>query len=684
MKMSGIYDAKTDEQFRNGFIDIDEIRFRELSDGTKLEYRYMHGGFEGTDVKFSFCFPPKEKFEGRFYQYLSPFPGPDEENASLGLKGKDDKIAFCITHGAYYVETNMGSSAVFSNHPDNTMTHRSSAAAAEFSRVKAMEVYGCERPYGYVYGGSGGGYRTMACIENTNAFDGAVPYVIGSPYAIPNCHTSTAHAERILRNKMEQIIDAIEPGSDHDMFDGLNEEEAQALREITDFGHPLKAWFAYKELGDGALPVLAPGVKGMDPGYFEDFWKVPGYLGAEQDGSAVRDRIKMETKVTEVFVPGKSQKEKEFENHNGVDTAWKKMLSDGDLEGEPWLELEEVPTGEDLYLCGVEVRVKTGTSAGQKVLLGRMEGKRIYLKEGYAMDNVGEVLLGIQPGDEVLLDNSDYIAIQTYHRHQVPSPDYLAWDMYRDSDKNPLYPQRPMLLGPIFSGNGPGCKQNGEIQGKVIVVAGLMDEAAYPWQADWYRRKVASVHDEPEEELIRLWYTDNTLHGDTEETVDACHVTNYTGALYQALLDVSAWVEKGITPPSSSSYEVHGGRIDVKETAKERAGVQPVARLFVNGEKCARIKAGDTVTFIAAADVPEGTGSLTGAEWSFEGEQTFVETGELVSGDDGQSVTIQTAHKFEKAGTYFPVVRVRAERNGDNKAVFTQITNIDRVRVIVE
>ena len=92
-----VYDARTDEQFSKGYIDIDEMRTRRLDDDKELPFRYMHGGFEGTPVKFSFCFPMREQYEGRFYQYLSPFPGPEEELASLPVTGIDDKIAFCIT-----------------------------------------------------------------------------------------------------------------------------------------------------------------------------------------------------------------------------------------------------------------------------------------------------------------------------------------------------------------------------------------------------------------------------------------------------------------------------------------------------------------------------------------------------------------------------------------------------------
>ena len=98
-----IYDATKDPKYSNPFIDVDEPRERVLPDGTRLTYRYMHGGFERTNLKFSFCFPPEEKYRGRFFQYLSPFPGPNEEVASLNKTGEDDVIAFSLQNGAYYV-----------------------------------------------------------------------------------------------------------------------------------------------------------------------------------------------------------------------------------------------------------------------------------------------------------------------------------------------------------------------------------------------------------------------------------------------------------------------------------------------------------------------------------------------------------------------------------------------------
>ncbi len=682
-----IYDAKLDAEFKNPYVDRDEMMIRKLDDGRELPFRFIHGGFEGTDVKFSFSFPDKEAYEGRFYQYLSPFPGPNEEMASLPITGPDDKIGFCITHGAYYVETNMGSKQIFTNSSDHTLTHRSSAAAAEYSRIKAQEIYGYEhRPYGYVYGGSGGGYRTMACIENTNAFDGAAPYIIGSPYAIPNCQSTRALAERVLRNKMKDIVDAVDAGGSGDPYAGLNEDEAAVLKEVTLFGYPMKSWFASADGNSGALPVLLPGVKAMDPSYFTDFWEKEGYEGAVLNSNAQRDRIKMKMHVRACSVGLKeaSAEEGGIDTRNGANNAWKKMIATETDSMEPWIEFNRTPVGEDLFLPGSRITFLTGDAKGCVFETNKIKGNRIYLVDGFGTAPIKETLAKLSEGDEAEIDNSDFIAMGYYHRHQVPSVDYKAWDQFRDNDGNPLYPQQKTLVGPVFTGNGPGCKQNGEIQGKIIVCASLMDEQAYPWQPDWYRRKVASVKGGDPEEYMRLYYFDNCLHDDQTASVDELHATSYLGGLKQALLDLAAWVEKGVKPLPSTNYSVDIGHVIVGETAKERGGLQPVVHLTANKEKCTRVKVNEEVTFEAAGEVPENAGGLTFVEWSFEGEQDFPEQGEWTLENNGEKGISVKTHTYTRPGTYFAVVRVKSERNGDPTQLYTQVRNIDRVRVIVE
>lgn len=217
---------------------------------------------------------------------MAPVQG--SEDASIGRKGTEDKITFALTHGAYFVETNMGVAVPFAPIEDPTIIYRASAAAAEYSRELAAKLYGAHRPYGYIYGGSGGGFKSISCFENTDTWDGAVPYVIGSPMAIPNCFTVRAHARRVLRDKLAIIADAFEPGGDPDFINQLNEEEKAAFDEVTRMGFPVKAWFMHRNMDDGSLPVLTPAVNAADAAYYKDYWEKPGYLGTDPQSSAVR------------------------------------------------------------------------------------------------------------------------------------------------------------------------------------------------------------------------------------------------------------------------------------------------------------------------------------------------------------------------------------------------------------
>src|ERR1044071_9659435 len=92
--------ATKDTVFKEPFVDVDEWRDK------PVRHRYVHGGFKGTGARFSFYFPPKENYQGRFFQYITPFP--DDENLSQAATGEEDKIGFAVTHGAYFIETNQG------------------------------------------------------------------------------------------------------------------------------------------------------------------------------------------------------------------------------------------------------------------------------------------------------------------------------------------------------------------------------------------------------------------------------------------------------------------------------------------------------------------------------------------------------------------------------------------------
>ena len=693
-----IFHAATDPDYQDSYVDVDEVRSRTLSDGTELTYRYVHGGFREKKVKFSICFPRRSDFKGRFFQYLSPFPGPDEEMASLNKSGGDDMIGFSLLHGAYFVESNMGSQTMFGPNGDDTVRWKSSAAVAEYSRKLAMEIYQCPRPVGIVFGGSGGGYKTMACIENTDTWDGAVPFVIGSPASLPNTITMHAQGQRVLRNAFGKIVDHLDAGGSGDPYEGLNETEAAMLREITDMGFPPMAWYleAGGKIDDGSLPVLTPGVKMADPGYFADFWTIPGYAGADPDSDASRDRLQFRGTVKRVHLPGKPEtvaEEQEIEDRNGVDDAWKKMLTDGK---DAWIELEQLPAGDDLYLKGVNMTFETGDAAGKQLLLGAMRrdettgGGFVTIGMCYGMDDLGEVLRQVQPGDVLYLDNSDYIAIQSYYRHQVPQDlSFHAWDQFRTPDGEPALPQRSNVMGYAFTGTG--TVQDGDIQGKVIVIQSLMDESTCPWCGDWYREKVRAC--KGSEKNFRLYYMQRCMHNNSIDSANNM-VVNYMGALYQSLLDMADWIQTGKEPLQTTLYQRSGGQIMEEPDPAKRRGMQAGIVLTANGQKCTRVKAGGEFILRAEAVLPEGAGGVTAIDfdlrdnWGFPGrvEGLFPLKGDVTPTDrDGvKGASAELVCRLSKPGTYFVSARVSSQRDGDESDLFTQVLNLDRARVIVE
>lgn len=693
-----IYQVLNDPDYQDAYIDIDEIRVRRHKDGEETAYRYIHGGFQKKAVKFSFCFPEKDQFKGRFFQYLSPFPGPDEELASLEKNGADDIILFSLINGAYFVESNMGSQSMFGPGGDDTTRWKSSAAVAEFGRKKAMEIYSCTRPIGIVFGGSGGGYKTMACIENTDAWDGAVPYVIGSPVSLPNTITMHAQGHRVLRNAFPKILDNLDVGGSGDMYLGLSSDEAAMLREMTNMGFPPLAWYpeARGQFDAGSLPVLVPGIKMADPGYFSDFWTEPGYLGADSDSNASKDRLRFRGIVRHVHLPGTSEaseEEKVTESCNSVDDAWKKMLSDGK---NAWIEMEQLPEGEDLYLQGVTVTLETGEAKGKQLLMDSMYrdvntgGGFFSIGMCYGMDDLAGVLSKVKPGDELSLDNSDYIAVQSYYRHQVPADlSFHAWDQFRKEDGSPALPQRENVMGYGFTGTG--TVQDGNIQGKVIVVQALMDESTCPWCADWYRNKV--IESKGNEEDFRLYYMQRCMHGDLEWLGNNM-IVNYKGALLQALLDMADWIQMGKEPLQTTLYKREGGQIVEEPDAARRGGMQAGVCLLANGQKCAHVKTGEEIVLKAEMVLPEYAGEITSVRFDFNDSWNYPTPPENVFPVEGMFVRTEKdsvhgavseiTHHFDEQGTYFVSVRITSQRNGNSDDVFTQVQNLDRVRIIVE
>lgn len=668
-----------DPMFDVPYIDVDEWR------DEPVRHRYVHGGFEGTETRFSMYFPPPERYEGRFFQPLMAVPGIETAATLPAMQGYmiSDSLPFAISSGAYLAESNQGRTVMFTGEDFSLVGYRASAAVARLSRVLAAEMYGPHRPYGYVYGGSGGAYKTIGCIENCpGVWDGAVPFVMPTPMSIPNYFTVQAYAMRVLKNKLDAIVDALEPGGSGDPYSGLSIEEREALAEVTRFGFPPRSWFYHKRIALGYTGVFAMFLDYMmkfDPEYFKDFWTAPGYLGANPPESLLRARVEHKTVITKVVKLKEAMA-------LGLQVTMSARLADMAKDMPAGLEFKSLPEGD---LQGATVTLTSGAAAGHVFYTAGVIG-------GVVMISFGEqhfrAMTEIKPGDEVQIDNLAYLASQTYHRHQVPPPEYnyYVWDQYRVGGK-PLYPQRPNLLnfGYFRSGSGTGI-MTGRFGGKMIVVQCLMDEAAYAWSADWYRRRAQATFGESLDDHFRLWFVDHALHTtpvvrpDDRPPVITTRVVPYRGAIEQALRDLSAWVEKGYPPPPSTVYRVVDGQVQVPATAAERRGIQPVVTIRVNGSEKAEVTAGESVEFTAVVEAPPDTGTIVAAEWDFEGTGEYPISEEFDEYSCSRPfVALKRTYSFARPGTYFPALRVTSHRQSDKKSPFCRIQNIGRVRVIV-
>lgn len=666
---SGDTAGNDDPLYQQPFIDIDEMR------PSPVPHRYIHGGFRGTEARFSLYLPAKEKYKGRFFQYITPFP-MSENLSQQDPAGQFNKIGFAVDSGAYLLETNGGGAFDLARgkkgSSDPTIAaYRANAAAAQYSRIIARRVFATsKRAYGYAFGGSGGAYRTIGAIENTSGvWDGVVPYVAGSGMALPNVFTVRLRAMRILRDKFPEIVDAMEPGGSGDPYAGLDPEQAAALREVTRMGFPLRSWFGYRTMGMHGFIAIYSGMLALDPSYFTDFWTKKGYEGASPPPSMVRDRLQFASTIAGPLTEAEAERLglKPAVKNVGVDTAFH--------AGAPPAGFKLSDTAPPIYFQGGDLIVRSGAAAGQRIMLVKVSGNNVVT--GIANP---EVLAKVKPGDSVEIDNSNFLAVETYQRHQVPGPDYKVWDQYRDASGAPLYPQRP-LLGPIFMKGVAGSLQTGKFQGKMIIVESLLDREAFAWQADWYRELARKNLGDRTDANMRIYMNDHTLHGDEPDLEDPSRTVTYIGMVQQALRDISDWAEHGIAPPGSTDYRIVDGQIHVPASAAARKGLQPVVMLTANGAPRAEVRSSGTITLTATADVPPGGGRIVSAEWDPEGTGTYPVKVQIAPGQ--KRIRISMTYRYTKPGTYFPGIRVNAQRQGDGSTPYARLPNLGRARVVV-
>jgi hypothetical protein len=159
-------------------------------------------------------------------------------------------------------------------------------------------------------------------------------------------------------------------------------------------------------------------------------------------------------------------------------------------------------------------------------------------------------------------------------------------------------------------------------------------------------------------------------------------LVEYQNAAKHALVDVAAWVERGLAPPPDTRYSMtRNNQIQFPADAAERRGIQPVVTLRANGGVRAEVKVGEEVRFEGTAAQPPGVGLIAQAEMDFLSDNTWPYQAEIAD-SAAQEMTMATTYAFDRPGTYFPSFRVGAWRDGASRTGLP-IQNLARVRVVV-
>jgi hypothetical protein len=146
-----------------------------------------------------------------------------------------------------------------------------------------------------------------------------------------------------------------------------------------------------------------------------------------------KDRYQFITTVKSLTPISRAKKQR---GYNAGD-SWLNSMDDS--EATPLIEISDLPDEQaDLFHC--KVRVLNGKAEGKEAAIDTMQNGVIHISNPLAAEIHGDVFPGLAIGDQIMLDNSDYLAMMTIQRHQVPDRSFKVYDMYRNADGTPKYP----------------------------------------------------------------------------------------------------------------------------------------------------------------------------------------------------------------------------------------------------
>ena len=611
----------------------------------------MHGSFENTHTRFILCFPHAKNYGGRFIQHLEGGLGGNEYTGYVA-----GGLYLARRNNAYYVESNQGHSGdlrVLRDHA-SVFDWEASAKTAQYGREFAKKIYGEEPHHGYLYGGSGGGYRCVKCAEAPiKVWDAFMPMIMSYPSFFTFYDSIMALTVQILGDKIKDVVDATDPGGNGNPFAILeNNLQKEALASLYQSGFPrgAEAQLRPNPFWPYAMQILP------DPKHYETFWEEPGFEGKDDDHVVRSLLIEEDVEVEELL---KVNQIRSLIVVNDLDDG---MLRDLIFPKE----------------ANIGMKVKC-------INPGKYVGCTIQLPNGrkmYCTHNADDVLVAlfsrhslddVEKGDIVHLDNRRLVAFSFHHRHFVSNryPEMKQFFI----DGIPIYKPSSRSLDhiPIPSG---------KFHGKMIIVQNAQDCDACPSNARAYIESVKNHLGNYLDNYFRIYWTENACHLQPLTSVESTRYIPWGSIVSQAMNDLIKWIEEGTSPPTSTNYNfnIHSA-LQLPGNASERKGIQPTVKLSINGKKNAHINVDHTILLDGEAEAPPNTGYFIKLDWDFDGSGKFSHQEEL--GGNESKIKTTASHQYSKPGTYFVTFRVFMERNGEKRDVIHHIINQSRVRVIV-
>jgi hypothetical protein len=669
IEQSMVVDAACiDPDYNETTFKLDKVERKTLvlPDSSNILYTEVTGHFPATRIalpvgitpspttashRITWRFPDKAHWRNRFFQQTYPLPFDI-------LNTVDDRFAF--TNGGFTVGITPGNSNV---------GYRVSAAAAKLAKAYADKLYGnTARIYGYLYGQSGGSAQAIGASEGTTGvWDGIIPVVIATDgLTVHSFQWANLYAIAIPQAKREAIAKAAAPGSGRDIYAGLNEDEIAILNELLSAGFARQALEDMKftaGFGQGNLGAIGD----LDPTYEEDFWSKPGYEGVDPPAWLTAASVDGLATITGVARNGQGTP-----TSVSFDPATLPKLGSIGAEG---LQFH-------VYAADGTTRITNGQA---RTLGGNLAVGSLNLNG----TNDPVLLAALTDGGKIRITNRALLATAFYPRHAIPENGNPAYDQYRNKDGSFRYAQRPFNIAHFGNVKASGgLRQTGNIKAKTMVIENLVDPSSYPYTAAFYASQVErALGPTRADKMLRVYYQESATHGAFLPVFPGQTGTSLVpvgGILHQAMLDLAAWVERGIAPLPSSSYRLDTlNQVILPSKASKRLGLQPVLHLTANGGARAEVGVNQPVSLSADIAMPPRSGQIVQYDW-YLGTDDFKFEPPTTLAKPQTRVTAKRTVTFPKAGEYVVTLRVFGQRNGIGDVSYpTILQNLARVRIVV-